>query len=109
MENEVDGLDDPLPLRENFRTIVLRVIRIAFDLDASVPFAPWSYIYKFAYIQGWYSWKQMYSYKHADLNARTGKEFSEAFGIPPTFSSATCLSSGSWFGGELNYTRADVP
>ena len=40
MENEVDGLDDPLPLRENFRTIVLRVIRIAFDLDASVPFAP---------------------------------------------------------------------
>lgn len=40
MENEVDGLDDaPLPLHENFRAIVLRVIRIAFDLDASVPFA----------------------------------------------------------------------
>lgn len=39
MENEVDGLDDaPLPLRENFRAIVLRVIRIALDLDASVPF-----------------------------------------------------------------------
>lgn len=51
----------------------------------------------------------MYSYEDADLNARTGKEFSEAFGVPPTFSLAMCLSSGSWFGGELNYTRVDVP
>lgn len=28
--------------------------------------------------------KQMYSYEHADLNARAGKEFPETFGIPAT-------------------------